>query len=562
MNKMKILAIAVALTLTTNLSAQTFTMLHTFMGNDGANPEASLMFNGDTLYGTTSYGGQVSEHDGTVFKINPDGSSYKMLKAFDHYDSGNYDGEYADSSLVSDGSSLYGTTIFGGYTDCGIIFKLNISSTNFTVLKNFSSASYNNTNSDGIQPGGNLILLENVLYGTASAGGSLGYGTLFKMDTDGSNFTTLHNFTYFDGSSPWGLTLESNTLYGSANVGGYSGNGTIFKINTDGSNYTLLKTFGNTYTNSYLGITTNNDGAFPNDHLIVNGGIIYGTTLKGGQNGRGTIFKINTDGTNYTVLKTFDTTYTNILLGISTNSDGCYPFAGLVLDSDTLYGMTARGGGFNSGTIFSIKTNGSGYKVLYNFSILQNTNLISRNGGWSIGTNCDGAYPVENLIINNQTLYGTTEYGGSSGVGTVFALSLAPSAPIITIQPQSQTAQVGSNISFIVAASQYASAKLSMAVQRPKHCQCNECDFDFEFGHGGKFRRLFRRRIQSVWFRHQRHRLPRRPHRRRKWKYSGATNSVFYSGKIKQRKESGIYHTRLAMEIILSDSPSFATMDG
>lgn len=75
--------------------AQTFTMLHTFMGNDGANPEASLMFNGDTLYGTTSYGGQVSEHDGTVFKINPDGSSYKMLKAFDHYDSGNYDGEYA-----------------------------------------------------------------------------------------------------------------------------------------------------------------------------------------------------------------------------------------------------------------------------------------------------------------------------------------------------------------------------------------------------------------------------------------------------------------------------------
>ncbi len=75
-------------------------------------------------------------------------------------------------------------------------------------------------------------LLDSTLYGTASSGGSSGNGTVFKVNIDGTGFTTLHSFSGGrDGASPLAsLILSSNTLYGTASGGGDLGDGTVLSI--------------------------------------------------------------------------------------------------------------------------------------------------------------------------------------------------------------------------------------------------------------------------------------------------------------------------------------------
>ena len=87
-------------------------------------------------------------------------------------------------------------------------------------------------------------------YGTAYHGGSFGEGTIFAVNTDGTGFTTLYNFTATLDSQPYinsdgadpvgGLILSGNTLYGTTEYGGTSGNGAVFALNTDGTGFTNL----------------------------------------------------------------------------------------------------------------------------------------------------------------------------------------------------------------------------------------------------------------------------------------------------------------------------------
>src|SRR5207248_2234199 len=115
-------------------------------------------------------------------------------------------------------------------------------------------------NSDGANPNAGLIISGSTLYGTVAAGGSFGHGTVFAVDTNGAGFTILHSFTgSSDGANPWaGLILSGNTLFGTAYSGGSSGHGTVFKVNTDGSGFTTLHSF-----------TYGSDGAGPIGGLIL-----------------------------------------------------------------------------------------------------------------------------------------------------------------------------------------------------------------------------------------------------------------------------------------------------
>jgi len=95
----------------------------------------------------------------------------------------------------------------------------------YTVLKHF-------TGSDGGNPWAGLTLSGSTLYGTTYSGGSSGWGTVFKINTDGAGFKVLKNFALSDGGNPWaGLTLSGSTLYGTASRGGDFDYGTVFKIN-------------------------------------------------------------------------------------------------------------------------------------------------------------------------------------------------------------------------------------------------------------------------------------------------------------------------------------------
>src|ERR1019366_304763 len=111
----------------------------------------------------------------------------------------------------------------------------------FTTLHSFTRGS------DGAYPGG-FILSGNTLYGTAYWGGSVGYGAVFAVNTNGG-FNTLYSFHGYDGANPSaGVILSGNTLYGTAYKGGSSGQGglgqgTVFAVHTDGTGFTNLHSF-------------------------------------------------------------------------------------------------------------------------------------------------------------------------------------------------------------------------------------------------------------------------------------------------------------------------------
>jgi uncharacterized repeat protein (TIGR03803 family) len=312
----------------------------------------------------------------------------------------NSDGIHPAAGLALSGNRLYGVMSGGGNGGSGTIFAVNTDGSAFTNLYNFSAVpmvAFNNA--DGANPRSTLVLAGGTLYGTASQDGVGGGGTLFAINTNGSGFTNLYNFTNFstNGSSPNGLVLSGATLYGTAYYGGVGNNGTIFAANTNGSGFTNFYRFSAGGYNASFNLT-NGDGANPAAALVVSGNTLYGTASQGGSNGYGTVFQVNTDGSAFTNLYTF------------TNNDGANPQAGLVLSGDTLYGVARRGGTNGYGTVFQVNTDGSGYATLYNFS----------NGA----TNNDGSSPA-GLFLSGGLLYGTTQNGGVGGSGTIFALNTA-----------------------------------------------------------------------------------------------------------------------------------------
>ncbi|MGA2029813.1 MAG: choice-of-anchor tandem repeat GloVer-containing protein, partial [Verrucomicrobiota bacterium] len=269
----------------------------------------------------------------------------------------------------------------------------------FTNLYSFTNSPY------GFFPDGGLILSGNTLYGTTDGGGTNYNGTVFAVNTDGTGFTNLHNFTGGDGAEAVGsLILSGNTLYGTASTGGSSGNGTVFAINTDGTGFTNLYSFTAT---SYPDFT-NSDGAYPKAGLILSDDTLYGTAFGGGGADNGTVFAVNTDGTGFRNLYSFTAWVSG------TKTDGAIPEAGLILSGDTLYGTTDGGGNNGYGTVFAVNTDGTGFTNLHSLTTtpvsLGMFRYVSQAG----------------LILSGNTLYGTIGYGGSSGDGAVFALSLVP----------------------------------------------------------------------------------------------------------------------------------------
>src|SRR6266446_5163092 len=326
------------------VTAQTFTVLHTFSAttspaytnSDGAIPQAGLVlsFSGKTLYGTARYGGSSAR--GTVFALNTDGTGFTNLYSF----TGGSDGVGPSGSLILAGKTLYGTAQAGGSSGRGTVFALNTDGTGFTNLHSFTGAS------DGIGPSGGLTLAGNTLYGTAQGGGSSGAGTVFALNTNGAGFTTLYSFTGgSDGRTPFaGLILSGDTLYGTASAGGSSGNGTVFALNTNGTGFTALYSF----TALAGSPSINSDGAGPSAGLVLSGNTLYGTAQAGGSLGGGTVFEVNGNGTGFTTLHSFTA------LNNSTNSDGANPSAGLMLSGNNVYGTAYGGGSAGNGTVFSL----------------------------------------------------------------------------------------------------------------------------------------------------------------------------------------------------------------
>ncbi len=333
--------------------AQSLTVLHNFTNSHVAVPLGRPVLAGPTLYGTSPHGG--SNDQGFVYAVNTDGTGFAVLHDF----SSDTNGGVPEGGLLVSADTLYGTTALGGTNGpLGTVFSIHTNGSGFTVLHNFTTDPQ-----IGQHPHPRLTLSGSTLYGVASGQASPGWGSLFSIQTDGSGFNPFYTFTTpqttgdvlvnTDGEQPQGALIPSGqTLYGTAYGGGSAGYGTVFSVSPDGNNFTVLHAF-----------TNNPDGAFIRSGVLLADGVLYGTSSLGGSNDRGTVFSVHTDGTSYQVLHSFQTN------GV----DGANPWSGLVLWHHTLYGTTQKGGTNGHGTIFSINTNGSAYTIFHNFVLPSGT---------------------------------------------------------------------------------------------------------------------------------------------------------------------------------------------
>lgn len=289
-----------------------------------------------------------------------------------------------------------------------------------TLLHGFSALTGPlQTNLDGANPAGDLLLVGNMLYGTASHGGTHGLGCIFAVSTNGLGFTNLYNFsvvsgpagTNSDGAYPVsGLVLASNVLYGTASRGGAFGAGTVFQLNLDGTAFSTLHNFS-----APAGILFSNiDGAHPQAPLLPNGQTLYGTAGDGGTSGNGTVFAFGVDGTGFKTLHNFPPAYASPI-GYYTNVEGANPAGGLVLGNASLFGTTVYGGRAGQGVVFTLSTNGSGFVNLHDFD------LPARDSSGTY-TNTYGANPTATLSLSGNVLYGTAQNAGAHGYGTCFSL--------------------------------------------------------------------------------------------------------------------------------------------
>jgi uncharacterized repeat protein (TIGR03803 family) len=238
--------------------------------------------------------------------------------------------------------------------------------------------------SDGANLNGLVQGTNGYLYGTAQGGGTSGYGTVFRMATNGS-FSTLVQFNQVNGALPYAGLVQGKdgNFYGTTLAGGPGYSGSIFKMTPAGSIVNLYS------------FTGGSDGQYPVAGLIQGtDGNFYGITYYGGAFGYGNVFRMAPNGT------------LTSLYSFTGGNDGMNPWAGLVQGTDgNFYGTTESGGANGFGAAFRLTTNGT-LATLVGFGLT------------------NGANPMGNLVQGaDGSFYGTTENGGTNGDGTVFKMA-------------------------------------------------------------------------------------------------------------------------------------------
>jgi len=353
---------------------------------DGSQPFSSLILSGTLLYGMTPSGGL--NDDGTIFSFKPADNTLIILHSFDHTVATDGAAPNGSLTLSGDGTVLYGTTFSGGVNNIGTVFSINTDGSNFGLLHSFDNTVLTN----GYSPKSTLTLINGVLFGMSSQGGDSNTdGTIFSIKTDGSNFSDIFNFNGTNGSQPNGsLTMIDGTTLCGMTLSGASGKGCMFKIDATGNNFGLL-----------VNCSAATNGSYPVG-VVTDGTWLYGVTTLGGIAGNGCIYKEKPDGSSYTKLYDFNAT------------NGYNPFGNLIINGSVLYGMTSIDGSNLAGTIFKINTDGSSYADIHVF------------GGTLLDATADGATPKGALTISNDgnTLYGMTSAGGDMGFGTIFTINV------------------------------------------------------------------------------------------------------------------------------------------
>lgn len=375
----------------------TQTMIYNFGFTGSANPQDRLVFDrAGNLYGIGGSG------YGTIFELTPKANGQWSERDIWNFQSKS-EGSASSGLTVDAAGNLYGEGS-GGAKGCGSVYRLTLGSNGKwtdTVLYSFQCSS------DGSGPGGGLIFdKQGNLYGTASEGGD-SYGVVFELTQSGGGWSEQVLYAFSggsDGSAPVGSVVfdSAGNLYGATE---YGGTGTACNRATCGVIFELTPSSNGRWTESVLHQFNQTDGQYPVGSLVIDqNGSLYGTTISGGTGGEGTAFEV-TRGSGGVWTE-------NVLWNFTGGKDGELPLFGVILGAaGQIYGPTRYDGGNNgNGTVFELTANASG-----EWKETTLTNFADGNGGPEVGLTADGA----------GNFYGTTNFGGAYGFGTIYELAPA-----------------------------------------------------------------------------------------------------------------------------------------
>jgi uncharacterized repeat protein (TIGR03803 family) len=358
------------------------------------------------LYGTTIDGGTIDAVNcpngcGVVYQLVPpkEGTTAWTRKTLHRlvYSEGAF--SYSNMVFGPDGA-LYGFTSEGGANGKGTAFRLlppgaaadRAATWTFEVIHDFGGKT-------GDNPYGDLLIdSKGVIYGMTYSGATNDAGTVFKLTPRSSlpwRASVLHTFTGADGSAgEGGLVMDAKgRLFGATSMGGANDKGVVFRLTPPASTgtdwtYKVLHSFAGGM----------DDGQEPYGSLVLVNGRLLGTSYRGGQNDKGTIYQITPSGTLFSLVHPLDSA-----------SDGASPYTGLTATTDgSLFGITYLDGpGMPSaqGTLFKLTFVGDGWA----FSVAH-----------AFTGAPDGDDATGTLLFDGTLLYGTTNYGGANDKGMVF----------------------------------------------------------------------------------------------------------------------------------------------
>lgn len=368
--------------------AQTYSVIHTFTGADGAEPLAGVTLRGGSLYGTTSIGGGERGY-GTVYELTPFGDNWVPTFLF-VFTSAQQGRTAMSRPVFGPDGHLYGTT-----QDADNVFRLTPPITICRTANCFWTLdSHTLTTSDGPGYGDLVFDQQGNIYGTTQYGGpSSDQGGVFELSrvNDAWVETPLYYFRANHPPDPGlvesGVIFDKNgNLFGTAIGGGQYNNGPIYELK-----YVVGVGWQESNIYSFSG---SSDGEWPSGITFDSSGNIFGVTPAGGVGNGGVVFELSPSG---------DTWAFNVIYSF-TEPGNCYgrggPARPLTIDAaGNLYGTTGCDGAYGSGSVFKLTKSGNTwvYSSLYDFT-----------GG------ADGATPLSTVTIDTEdTLYGTASSGGS-----------------------------------------------------------------------------------------------------------------------------------------------------
>jgi uncharacterized repeat protein (TIGR03803 family) len=304
------------------------------------------------------------------------------------------DGEYLNEPITegSDGL-LYGAAVNGGGPDDGgIVFRMEKSGSNYQILHVFGLSTTN-----GDSPWGGVIEgKDGKLYGATRHGGAEDAGIIYSLAKDGGDFKIVYSFSTNGnaGRFPMNSVIQTRDgrLYGKTISGGEGDGVTIFGVNTDGSGFQSLHSFEHSVNDHYIAYSGLMEGS---------DGMLYGTTSAEGPDRGGSVFRINKDGSAFQTLHFF-----NAAAG---SSGGYVPDGGVTETSDGVLFGTTEGGGFDDfGVLYRINRDGADYKILHEFT-------AKNDAGYT-----PSSPPIEGA---DGALYGTTYFGGPEDTGAIYRIN-------------------------------------------------------------------------------------------------------------------------------------------